>query len=195
MRRGRGGLTLVELLVVLVVIGLLMALVDGGPYAVLWCLVPACVAVTFAVVVAVRGRRKACLIACAFACSFLIPVAIAIPSLFPTYFSRLDGAHYQNAELATVLTDIAVQKQDAPYWRFYVPQRLAHAKVNVQIPQDCSLGEALDLVASAGKCQYDWHWHSMFSNRPPICAAFCFRSNGTKPEDLLIVDRYGILGE
>lgn len=170
-------LTLVEVLVILWVIGLLVSLV-GWPYRGLEVLVlTACVAAIVAVFVGIRRGWKAFAIFCSPAVLCLIAIAVMLPNVFPTQFNRVDGGEFEDIELVKVFSTIAAHKTERPAWRFRVPDReLAHTRISVAIPPGCRLNTALELIANAADCEYDWHWCGV----PPSRADFLFYRRGTK---------------
>jgi hypothetical protein len=130
----------------------------------------------FAISVGVRRGRRAFFLACIPAVLCMIPIVPMLPAVFPTYLATIDGGHFKEQSLISVLAHIAQQKQKSPRWQFCITDKtLAHAPINVEIPDGCRLGNALQLAADAAGCDWDWQWRYGL-------AVFCFRPRGTTPK-------------
>jgi hypothetical protein len=126
----------------------------------------------FFVLLVVR-RRKGRLLFLTLAAVFLIVLVVRLPVLFPLR-THIRGRAFHDAPLERVLQHISAQRQEWPRWRFEVyDERAAKETVTVTIPQNCTLRQALDCIAQAIQCDYDWVWHKACGNEPtPGCATF-----------------------
>lgn len=178
-RRSRA-FTLVEFLFVLAILVILLLAVPWTfrGFAGLWFLLG--VLTWLAAVAAVNKGRIAFGIAMIPVIGCLIWICTMLPTVYPTRFARLRRTTYDDQPLASVLLDIAGQKDGYPSWRFMVSELdLAQRLVSVEIPDGCKLERALELVSGAAGCEYHWHWHKACGNAPsPGCAVFCFSAIG-----------------
>ena len=126
-------------------------------------------------------KKKGEFIFLIFSVLLMIVVAIKLPVLFPLR-THIQGGTFHNESLATVLQHISTQRQEWPVWKFRVyDEKAANSPVTVIIPDDCTLQQALDAIAQATQCDYDWFWSKGCGNAPtPGYAAFCFRRSGDK---------------
>jgi hypothetical protein len=111
----------------------------------------------------------------------LIAITWMLPTVFPFQMDKLSGARYVDATLVSVLADLALEKDDAPTWRFQIATReLAEKTVSIEIPNEARLGNVLNRIAAATDAKLEWQWHKMSGNEPePLCAVFSFRPNSS----------------
>jgi hypothetical protein len=95
---------------------------------------------------------------------------------------RIAGARFEQASLAEVLAHIARQRQKTPSWRFYVyDEELANGTVSLEIPDGCTLEEALEIVCGSVKGEYEWHWFKTCGHSAsPDSARFHLRPAGAE---------------
>ena len=195
-RRSRA-FTLVEVLTVLVIAIILLGV---GPwtfrgFAGLWFLLVGFV--WLAAVAAVNKGRIAFGIALIPVIACLVSICSMLPTVYPLQFARLQEAAYEDVPLVSVLSHIAGQKDGYPSWCFCVSDKdLGQQLISVEIPDRCTLGNALELVSDAAGCEYTWYWQKVCGNEPrPIHAVFCFVGVGEDHVDIfdaeVIVDSDG----
>jgi prepilin-type N-terminal cleavage/methylation domain-containing protein len=180
----RPGFTLVELLVCLSIGLLLVSLVNWTFQGLALLVYAEAFCVGLALLAAVRLEWKAMAAACMPAAFVAVPLVGMLPTALPTHFARVEGAEFRAAPLEQVLEHLAAQHPGDPYWRFELSAaELANLPTTVVIPSGCRLGRALELVASAAGCEYDWHWFKGCGNAPsPLRAGFRFWPEGQRPE-------------
>ena len=183
----RSGFSLVELLVCLSIGMLLVSLVNWTFLSLALLVYAEAFCVVFALLAAIRVGWKALAAACVPATLIAVPLVGMLPTALPTHFARVEGAEFRAAPLEQVLEHLASQHPDVPYWRFELSTAaLADQPTTVAIPPGCRLGRALDLVATAAGCEYDWHWFKGCGNAPsPLRAGFRFWPEGQRPEGSL----------
>ena len=117
-----------------------------------------------------------------------------------TYFRPLQqpvpGTQFVDMALPDVLHAIAKQRQVKPYRKFAIfDEQTFNKRITIEIPDHCTLGQALEIIANATDTHFDWHWWSWCGNTyPPTTANVHFYTAGTpKPSvPLYEIDRYGI---
>ena len=174
-------ITLIELVVILWC-GLIFSLAGGWTFPWIVFLIYVTVLTTIGGIWATLiNGRKGFLAGMVFLLPCLIGLLLTVPMMFPTVFCYVHGVQYRNAKLSSVLSNLSQQKTTAPCWRFTIATReLADLPVTVDIPDNCRLGKALELIADGADCEFDWYWHKFCGNEPiPGMAVFEYRPLGT----------------
>jgi hypothetical protein len=146
---------------------------------------------------ALISRSKAGRIVCvvlALACS--AAAAREYADAYPLWV-RVAGGQFRAVPLSSLLIQLAKQRQQRPYWTFIVcDKQLAGSTISVDIPDRCTLQEALEVVSRSLHCQWNWQWHG--GEPTPLCVIFSIGRLGEKApswgdQGYLVVDRKGIL--
>jgi hypothetical protein len=105
---------------------------------------------------------------------------------------RVTGAAFVDTPLPNVLHALSEQRPSKPYRRFVIcDAQTLNKRVSISIPDGCTLGRALEIIADASASEYDWHWWSWCGNTYPPTSAkiYFYASGGTMTKGLWEIDR------
>ena len=143
-----------------------------------WIGVALCIAIGF-----VLWNKYATIVCGVLGVASLVRAVILMPLLFPASVP-VEKMELKDTTVAEALGILAKQKQDTPYWRFFIQdEELADTRISLNVPENGDLGSALDQITARCGANWKWRWHKPCGNAPfPLCVKYYVFREGSEAD-------------